>query len=338
MPYKMIEGVYIYTKNDNYNNFPVYRRENDRNLGMYYHNDKKGNKLLVFGNNFGDGSLLQFGVAASLSSDPLSWLSSGTLNKSDVFSGLVQQWQYYNRSDQTDYNVPITASSPMIKAVCVDEDFRECNSDRVYLNERIDDKSKNILNDPTTDYFYLIEGLFRSLRPVYKHSAVSWYLQYVNTYWVISESYRPRLQCSVNKQCPPSNKFVYLERRPGDLGLSFCSGSYPSTTFHLCVDGNYSSYWSGEASLCEEENGTFGTMTSNATQDSLPDPQSQGTLKTKPINFDDYPFVIPFVIIIAILVQILLPFVLWRYASCKRKYKEAKNDHRRTSTVALAWN
>ncbi|KAL9963686.1 hypothetical protein ACROYT_G027215 [Oculina patagonica] len=138
------------------------------------------------------------------------------------------------------------------------------------------------------------------------------------------------LRCSVNKQCPPSNKFVYLERRPGDLGLSFCSGSYPSTTFHLCVDGNYSSYWSGEASLCEEENGTFGTMTSNATQDSLPDPQSQGTLKTKPINFDDYPFVIPFVIIIAILVQILLPFVLWRYASCKRKYKEAKNDHRRT--------
>ncbi|XP_078380025.1 uncharacterized protein LOC144662972 [Oculina patagonica] len=410
MPYKMIEGVYIYTKNDNYNNFPVYRRENDRNLGMYYHNDKKGNKLLVFGNNFGDGSLLQFGVAASLSSDPLSWLSSGTLNKSDVFSGLVQQWQYYNRSDQTDYNVPITASSPMIKAVCVDEDFRECNSDRVYLNERIDDKSKNILNDPTTDYFYRIEGLFRSLRPVYKHSAVSWYLQYVDTYWVISESYRPStseenvimrvndlalrpeyitntwsqwsfrwrdmpsmrvfcrgvtsmsnicpsnpcdskatcvnttdnetlclctsgftgLQCSVNKQCPPSNKFVYLERRPGDLGLSFCSGSYPSTTFHLCVDGNYSSYWSGEASLCEEENGTFGTMTSNATQDSLPDPQSQGTLKTKPINFDDYPFVIPFVIIIAILVQILLPFVLWRYASCKRKYKEAKNDHRRT--------
>ncbi|XP_078380020.1 uncharacterized protein LOC144662966 [Oculina patagonica] len=338
MPYKMIEGVYI-KQNDSYNNFPVFRRESDSDLRLYYHIDKKSNKLLVFGNNFGDGSFFQFGVASRLSSDPLSWLSSGTLNKSDVFSGLVQQWQYYNKRDQTDYNVPTTASSPMIKAVCVDEDFRECNSDRVYLNELFDDKNGTILNDPTTDYFHRVEGLFRNLRPVYKHSAVSWYLQYVESYWVISESYRPSnseenvilrvkdlairpeyitktwsqwsagwrdmpnlrvfcrgvtsmsnicpsnpcynnatcvytsgnetlclctsgftgTKCSVNKQCPTPHPeastehgLKYLEKRPGNLLVSFCRGSPPSTRFYLCVDSDDNSSWSGQGSRCRE--------------------------------------------------------------------------------------
>ena len=410
MPYKMIEGVYINKENDYYNNFPVYRRENDYDLGLYYHNDKKGDKFLKFGNDIGDGSLLQYGVTATLSSDASSWLSSGTLDRSDVFGGLVHHWQYYNRSDRNDYNVPITASFPMIKAVCVDDDFRECNSDRVYLNESINDKNGNILNHHTTDYFYRVEGLFRNLRPVYKHSAVSWYLQYVDGYWVVSESYRPSnseenaimrvkdsasrpeyitktwlqwsfgwrdmpglrvmcrgvtsmsniceldpcdskatcvnttdretlclctsgftgLRCSVNQQCPPSNKFTYLQRRPGDLGLSFCSGTYPSTRFLLCVDGNNSSYWSGEASICEEEEiEDNGTMTPTTTQGSLADPQGQAMLKGNSINFDDKPFLVPLVISVAILTQlILLPFVLWRCASCKRKCKEAKDDHR----------
>ena len=47
------------------------------------------------------------------------------------------------------------------------------------------------------------------------------------------------LQCSVKKQCPtPQPKvtmelnFVYLEKRPGDLGMAFCSGSHPSTRYY----------------------------------------------------------------------------------------------------------
>ncbi|KAL9963679.1 hypothetical protein ACROYT_G027208 [Oculina patagonica] len=315
MPYKMIEGVYINKLNDSYNNFPVYRREGNPDLGLYYHTDHKGDKFLEFGNNFGNGSLLKYGVAARLSSDPSSWLSSGTLDRRDVFRRLVDQWQFFIRLHTDDqsyytYNVPSIASSPMIKAVCVDDDFRECNSDRLYLNERIDDKSGTILNDPTTDYFYRVEGLFRNLRPVYKHSAVSWYLQYVDSCWVVSESYRPSnalenvilrakdfalrpeyitrawlrwsdgwwgmpslrvfcrgvnmsnicpsnpchsnatcvytsgnetlclctsgftgTRCSVNKQCATSRPeasteldFKYLEKRPGNLAVSFCRG------------------------------------------------------------------------------------------------------------------
>ncbi len=149
----MIEGVYI-KQNDSYNDFPVYRREGDSDLELHCHIDKKGNKLLVIGKSTGDAFLNDFGVDARLSSDPLSWLSSGTLNRSDVFGGLVQQWQYFDSRDQTYHNVPLNASSPMIKAVCVDEDFRECiyNASRVYLNKRIDDINGNILNDPTKDY------------------------------------------------------------------------------------------------------------------------------------------------------------------------------------------
>ncbi|XP_078380024.1 uncharacterized protein LOC144662970, partial [Oculina patagonica] len=182
MPYKMIEGVYI--KEGVYNFFPIYRREGDRDMGLYY---QKDDKRLVIGDKIGYKRIFEFGMAVRLSGNPSSWLySSGGLDRSDVFSGLVQQWQYYNRRDRAYHNVPTTASSPMIKAVCVDEDFRECNSDRVYLNERIDGH-----NDPTTDYFYRVEGLFLNLRPVYTHSVMSWYLQYVNSYWVIKQYHSP---------------------------------------------------------------------------------------------------------------------------------------------------
>ena len=58
----------------------------------------------------------------------------------------------------------------MIKAVCVDEDFRECNSDRVYLNESFTDGRGNTLNDPVRHYFFRKPGMFRNLRPVYEHS------------------------------------------------------------------------------------------------------------------------------------------------------------------------
>ena len=190
MPYKMIEGVYTRTK-DYYNNFPVYQRENVHNLGLYYYPGKNGDKLLTFGNDLGDGLFNHYGLAARLNKDPTSWLVSA-LDRNDVFGRLVNQWIYYNLQNKTNYVVPVDASSPMIKAVCVDKDFRECNSDRVYLNQRLSDTSGNIWNDHTTDYFYRLEGLFRDLRPVYKHSAIpSLYLQYIDGYWVVTSSYTP---------------------------------------------------------------------------------------------------------------------------------------------------
>ena len=404
MPYKMIEGVYIHNKNDYYNNFPVYHRENSEHyLGLYYHINKKGDKFLVFARkDLGDDFLYQYGVTARLSSDPSSWLSSGTLDRSDVFGGLVHHWQYHNRNHKNDYNVSIAASFPMIKAVCVGRDFRECNSDRVYFwNERMNNNNGNNWDHLTKDYFYRVAGLFRNLRPVYKHSAKSWYLQYVNGYWVVSESYwtsdfkmrvkdvalRPEyitktwsqwlgmfgwrlmpglrvmcrgvtsmanicqsspcdniatcvftfgnetlcvcapgftgLTCSVNKQCPASNNLTYLGKRPGDLGLSFCSGWNPSTRFYLCVDGNNSSYWSGLGSACKDE---YGTTTPPPT--AIPGPRTQSTPKAKIINFDDKPISVPLVLNVAFHLQIFLPIFLWCCASCWRKYKEAKYRQR----------
>ena len=186
MPYKIIEGVFVQEK-DHHNNFPVYRREND-NLLFYYYVDQKNNSYFTFGINLND----VFGVAATIYRDPSIWLYFGTLDRNDVFSGLVDKWIYYDTSHHTYYSVYVSpVSYPMIKAICVDEDFRECNSDRVYLNKSFSDKKGNILNDPTKDYFYRTKGLFRNLRPVYKHSAQGWYLQYVDSYWVVTNSYRP---------------------------------------------------------------------------------------------------------------------------------------------------
>ena len=162
MPYKIIEGVFI-KENYYHNNFPVYRRENDN---LLFYDD--GNNYLAFGRSLGD----YFGVAAKLYGDPSSWLTSGILDRNDVFDGIIDKWQYYDKRDQTNY-IASSASSPMIKAVCVDEDFRECNSGRVYLNVTFNDGKGNIWNNHTEDYFYRMPGLFRNLRPVYKHSAQS---------------------------------------------------------------------------------------------------------------------------------------------------------------------
>lgn len=324
MPYKIIEGVYV-KENDYHNDFPVYRQENG-NLLFYHTVSEKGEHFLVFGLDLKHC----FGVAASVYKDPSSWLSSGMLDRNDVFDGLVYQWQYYNRGDQQNYYIS-TASSPAIKAVCVDEDFRECNSDRIYLNENFGDENGNILNDRSKYHFYRIQGLFRNLRPVYAHSAKSWYLNYMDGYWVVTSSLMPSssedafmrvkdlalrpeyitktwsvryhgwrdtpslrilcrgvtsmintcqsepcdskancvytsgnetlclcssgytgTKCSVNKQCPTPHpkagtelSFAYFGNRPGDLGISSCSGSYPSMRYYLCVDNSHSSHWSG---------------------------------------------------------------------------------------------
>ena len=187
MPYKMIEGVYT-KENYDHNHFPVFRREHD-NLLFYYMINRNGVHFLVFG--FGLEKV--FGVVARVYSnvDPTTWPGSDSLDRNDVFGGLVRDWMYYNPRENTYSIVPSSRSSPMIKAVCVDEDFRECNSDRVYLNVSFHDGSGNVLNDANRDYFSRKQGLFRNLRPVYEHSRRSWYLQYVQGYWVVTSSYTP---------------------------------------------------------------------------------------------------------------------------------------------------
>ena len=170
MPYKMIEGVYI-KENNTHNNFPVYRREND-NLLVYYAASSNGQKFLVFGLSLEN----YFGVYSA--TDPQLWLRSGSLDRNDVFRGLIRTWQYYDMRDKRNYYVSFSSSSPMIKAVCAGEDFRECNSDRLYLNENFTDGRGGVLNDPTQDYFTRKQGVFRNLRPVYQHSTQQWYLQY----------------------------------------------------------------------------------------------------------------------------------------------------------------
>ncbi|PFX24455.1 Transmembrane protein 151B [Stylophora pistillata] len=129
------------------------------------------------------------GVAAELHGDPLSWLTSGVLDKGDVFSGLIYKWLHYDVRRK--YWVSTTFSSLEITTVCVDEDFRECNSDRLYLNKTFYDGKGNILIDRTKHYFYRMQGLFRNLRPVYKHTAQAMYLQYVDSHWVVTGSYSP---------------------------------------------------------------------------------------------------------------------------------------------------
>ena len=108
-------------------------------------------KRLIFGLNLSD----YFGVAADVYStvDPVSWLTSKSLDRSDVFGGLISYWQFWNMRDKRNGYVTVSSSSPMIKAVCVDEDFRECNSDRLYLNDNFTDGRGNVVNDLTRDYF-----------------------------------------------------------------------------------------------------------------------------------------------------------------------------------------
>ena len=188
MPYKIIEGVFT-KENNNHNNFPVYRREND-NLLFYYYISKEGKKYLAFGLNLKD----YFGVAAAVYSDvdPVSWLSSGSMDRSDVFGGLIDKWMFFNTRDKTNYYVSVSSSSPMIKAVCVDEDFIECNSDKLYLNDNFTDGRGNVVNDLTRDYFFRKQGVFRNLRPLYQHSNQTWYLQYTaDGFWVVTERYSP---------------------------------------------------------------------------------------------------------------------------------------------------
>ena len=422
MPYKIIEGVFT-KENKDHNNFPVYKREND-NL-LFYYTVSKGQKYFVFGLNLQD----YFGVAASINSavDPESWLRSGSLDKNDVFSGLIRTWQYYNTREKRNYYVSASSSSPIIKAVCVDDDFRECNSDRLYLNVNFTDGRGNVVNDPTQDYFYRRQGDFRNLRPIYQHNTQRWYLQYVEGYWVVTGSYTPRnsndnvfmrnkdfalrpeyisktwavhyngwrdmpelrvlcrgvtstsntcasnpcdskatciytsgnetlclcppgytgVTCSINKQCPTPYpisgtevNFAYPGKRPGDLGLSFCSSPYPSVRFALCMDSSYSSYWSRQGRACRRgqtiitapPRSTAWYPRTFATQS----PWDPVTPRAEPINFDDNPYIVPVVMTGATVLQFSLAFIIFCCARCKKKIKENKeeqDDERRQQEV-----
>ena len=164
------------------------------NLLFYCSNiSTEDEKRLIFGLNPSDF----FGVAAHVynAGDPVSWLTSGSLDRSDVFGGLISYWQFWNMRDKRNGYVTVSSSSPMIKAVCVDEDFRECNSDRLYMNVNITYRRGNVsgvFNDYTRDYFFRKQGVFRNLRPLYEHSRQKWYLQYnPDGFWVVTERYAP---------------------------------------------------------------------------------------------------------------------------------------------------
>ena len=66
--------------------------------------------------------------------------------------------------------------------------------------------------------------------------------------------------CYTNKPCRSNFiagtelKFAYFGNRPGDLGLFFCRGSYPSVRFALCVDSKYSAKWSRQGRACRGGN------------------------------------------------------------------------------------
>lgn len=405
MPYKMIEGVYIMQKN-NHNSFPVYQREYD-NLLFYYYISKDGRKYLDF-----HGSKGYFGVAATVynATDPVSWLTSGSLDRTDVFEGLINKWLFYNTRDEAHYYVTVSNLSPMIKAVCVDEDFRQCNSDRLYFNVKFNDGKGNVLNHPSRDYFSRKKGVFRNLRPVYEHSNQKWYLQYIDGYWIVTGAYSPSssndrtlmkikdfalrpeyisktwsvhysgtwrdmpklrilcrgvnskshtcpskpcvskstcvhtsdnetlclcpsgywgVTCSSYKQCPTPHplegtelSLYYLGKGPGDLGLSFCSDSYPSVRFSLCVDAKYSfskPYWRRQGTACLSP--IFGSGVAVVTTKRLSEITTPRALR---INFDDNPLITPVFLTCATLTELLLPFIVYYCAKCKKKYKEWK--------------
>ena len=456
MPYKIIEGVFT-KENNNHNNFPVYRREND-NLLFYYYISKEGKKYLAFGLNLKD----YFGVAAAVYSavDPVSWLSSGSLDRSDVFVGLIYKWMFFNTRDKTNYYVTVSSSSPMIKAVCVDEDFRECNSDRLYLNDNFTDGRGNVVNDLTRDYFFRKQGVFRNLRPLYQHSRQTWYLQYTaDGFWVVTERYSPSnsndkvlmktkdfalrpeyisktwsvhyngwrympklrvlcrgvnsmsntclskpcdskatciytsgnetlclcpsgytgVTCSTNKQCPTPYplagtelNFAYFRKRPGDLGFSFCSGSYPSVRFALCMEGTYrvNPYWSRQGSACRTWNTgstsssrtPWNTQTTESSRTpwyvSTPEvwtawygqtterswtpwnprtPWKPPTPRARRVNFDDNPEITPVVLTSAVILELLLPFIIYLCAMSKKKSKEEREEQEDPRRFQEVW-
>lgn len=182
LPWVQVEGVYeLFSNNDG---FPVYL---NRPSGLFfYYRDltSQGEKLLAFGLKVTE----TFGAVGRLSNDfdPKTWLSSGLLNKKDLFGDVVKEWSYYSPLDKTFKTV---LGPPYIKAICVDDEYFRCNSGKVYLNDTVTGNQAEILNDPRTDFFAKVPNVYESIRSVFKHSRQEWYLYYRDGYWRVGTSY-----------------------------------------------------------------------------------------------------------------------------------------------------
>ena len=155
--------------------------------------------------------------------------------------------------------------------------------------------------------------------------------------------------CSTNKQCPTpyplsgtEMNFAYPGKRPADLGFSFCSGSYPSVRFAVCVESKYSvnPYWSRQGSSCRM--GNTGSTSSPwtpwnpRTTERSWTPWKPPTPGARHINFDDNPVITPVVLTSAVIWELLLPFIIYCCAVCKKKCKEDREeqeDQRRLQEV-----
>lgn len=182
MPWVQVEGVYdLFSEN---NGFPVYLNRPSSLFFYYVESKTQDTKVFVFGQKVGE----IFGLAGTLSSDfnPKTWLSSGSLNKDDLFGDIVTKWVYYYPISKAYKTVQ---GPPYIKAICVDDEYFRCDSGNVYFNDTITGSQREILNDPRVDYFAKIPGVYTGTRPVYQHNRQKWYLYYRDGYWFVGSSY-----------------------------------------------------------------------------------------------------------------------------------------------------
>ena len=181
-PWVQVEGVYkLFSDKDG---FPVYLND-PSSLFFYYKDDTtQGTKFLIFGHKVTE----IFGVVGRLPNDfdPKTWLSSGTVNTKDLFGDVISEWLYYSPLEN---KFKAVRGPPYIKAICVDDEYFRCDSDKVYLNDTITGSKSEVLNDPRSDYFATVPGVYQSIRPVFKHNRQNWYLYYHDGYWRIGTNY-----------------------------------------------------------------------------------------------------------------------------------------------------
>ena len=183
-PWVQVEGVYdLFSDKDG---FPVYLNK-PSGLFFYYNvvtRSGTNGKFLVFG----PKTTEIFGLVGRLPDDfdPKTWLSSGLLNKKDLFSDVIRNWLYYSPLENT---FKTLQGPPYIKAICVDDEYFRCDSGKVYLNDTITGGGTGVLNDPRTDYFATLPGVYSTIRPVFKHNRQNWYLYYRDGHWRVGNSY-----------------------------------------------------------------------------------------------------------------------------------------------------
>lgn len=183
-PWVQVEGVYDLLSDKD--GFPVYLN-NPSGLFFYYKvvtTPGTNGKFLVFGHKITE----IFGLIGRLPDDfdPKTWLSSGSLNMKDLFGDVISNWLYYSPLENTFKTVQ---GPPYIKAMCVDDEYFRCDSGKVYLNANITRSETEVLNDPRTDYFATVPGVYSTIRPVFKHNRQNWYLYHRDGHWRVGNSY-----------------------------------------------------------------------------------------------------------------------------------------------------